>query len=221
MRGIGIFFLIFMLSMRGLWAQNTSDSLAPYGDLDHDGVVNKYDVCPDAPGTAENTGCPERVLVMPGPYATGELARYLPYADYDRDGIPNHKDRCPTLPGLIKGAGCPSHQDSQDSLNYQLIQTDTLYFTQGNIFLRPTTRKQINRLLIETQKREHFQLTIVAPIFPPEGGQGIHFAKKRIQQLTLDLGESGISPSQILADLSPTLEKESRKPYLIIKLLAE
>ena len=54
-------------------------------DTDHDGIKDKYDVCPDIPGKAELAGCP----------------------DQDNDGITDQDDICPDNAGLIVFNGCP------------------------------------------------------------------------------------------------------------------
>ncbi|MGG5507503.1 MULTISPECIES: thrombospondin type 3 repeat-containing protein, partial [unclassified Myroides] len=54
-------------------------------DTDGDGILDKYDECPDVPGLPEFNGCP----------------------DTDGDGIPDHLDECPDVPGLPEFNGCP------------------------------------------------------------------------------------------------------------------
>ena len=54
-------------------------------DTDGDGVANRDDQCPSAPGPASTNGCP----------------------DTDMDGITDADDKCPNLPGSANLAGCP------------------------------------------------------------------------------------------------------------------
>ncbi|SFJ84907.1 OmpA family protein [Myroides guanonis] len=54
-------------------------------DTDGDGILDKYDECPEVAGLAEFNGCP----------------------DTDGDGIPDHLDECPTEAGLPELNGCP------------------------------------------------------------------------------------------------------------------
>ena len=54
-------------------------------DRDGDGIPDIYDACPDTPGLARFSGCP----------------------DTDGDGIPDHQDCCPDTPGLPHLRGCP------------------------------------------------------------------------------------------------------------------
>jgi outer membrane protein OmpA-like peptidoglycan-associated protein len=55
-------------------------------DTDGDGIPDDIDQCPDVPGPAENSGCPD--------------------ADRDGDGIPDRLDKCPDEPGPPPD-GCP------------------------------------------------------------------------------------------------------------------
>ncbi len=61
-------------------------------DTDGDGLLDKFDKCPDQPEDFDNfedtDGCPED-------------------QDTDGDGIPDSKDLCPTEPGLVENQGCP------------------------------------------------------------------------------------------------------------------
>ena len=67
-------------------------------DSDNDGVIDRFDECPDEPGLEEFDGCP----------------------DTDGDGVPDGEDECPDEPGLKKFDGCPDtdedgFQDSEDN----------------------------------------------------------------------------------------------------------
>ena len=54
-------------------------------DSDKDGIVDREDQCPNAPGPLATNGCP----------------------DTDMDGVTDDKDRCPTEAGNANLAGCP------------------------------------------------------------------------------------------------------------------
>ncbi|AFJ90683.1 OmpA family protein [Blattabacterium sp. (Blaberus giganteus)] len=54
-------------------------------DSDHDGILDKEDLCPDQFGKKENKGCP----------------------DTDSDNIPDHEDQCPNQFGKKENKGCP------------------------------------------------------------------------------------------------------------------
>jgi outer membrane protein OmpA-like peptidoglycan-associated protein len=81
-------------------------------DTDGDGILDKYDECPDVPGLAEFNGCPDtdgdgipdhldECPDVPG------LAEFNGCPDTDGDGIPDHLDECPDVPGLAEFNGCP------------------------------------------------------------------------------------------------------------------
>lgn len=60
-------------------------------DQDKDGVKDADDVCPSKPGTLENNGCP---------------------LDLDGDGIVDKDDTCPNKEGTVENNGCPMDSDS-------------------------------------------------------------------------------------------------------------
>lgn len=81
-------------------------------DRDSDGIIDKFDLCPDVPGTFQARGCPDRDWDgIPDfqdscPDVFG-LARFHGCPDTDGDGIPDNLDSCPTVKGLEKFHGCP------------------------------------------------------------------------------------------------------------------
>ncbi len=72
-------------------------------DKDHDGVYDKYDLCPDTPRKVEvdKDGCP---------------------LDGDGDGVPDYLDKCPDTPeaawGLVDANGCPIDSDGDGVPDY-------------------------------------------------------------------------------------------------------
>ena len=81
-------------------------------DTDGDGVLDKYDECPDVPGLKEFNGCPDSdgdgiidsLDECPSEFGLKELNGC---PDTDGDGIADHQDECPDVPGLAKFNGCP------------------------------------------------------------------------------------------------------------------
>ncbi|MHC5354466.1 OmpA family protein [Myroides sp. LJL115] len=81
-------------------------------DRDGDGVLDKYDECPDEFGLASLNGCPDRdgdgvpdhLDECPDEFG---LASLNGCPDRDGDGIPDHLDECPDVPGLAQFNGCP------------------------------------------------------------------------------------------------------------------
>lgn len=69
-------------------------------DTDNDGVINKFDICPDTPlhVNVDEDGCP---------------------VDADYDGVPDYLDKCPNTPRNVKvdKDGCsPNHDGISDEL---------------------------------------------------------------------------------------------------------
>lgn len=81
-------------------------------DTDGDGVLDKYDECPELPGLVELNGCPDTDgdgIIDPEddcPFEAG-LPEHNGCPDSDGDGIPDHQDACPDVPGLVEFNGCP------------------------------------------------------------------------------------------------------------------
>ncbi len=81
-------------------------------DTDGDGVLDKYDECPELAGLKELNGCPDTDgdgIIDPKdecPFEAG-LPELNGCPDRDGDGIPDHQDACPDEPGLAQFNGCP------------------------------------------------------------------------------------------------------------------
>ena len=89
-------------------------SIKPPRDRDHDGVSDKYDQCPDKPGTWAHHGCPDTDGdgvyddVDKCPTVKGPPENFgCPWPDADGDGVPDRLDSCPTVPGPAANHGCP------------------------------------------------------------------------------------------------------------------
>ncbi len=70
-------------------------------DSDHDGIVDKFDICPDTPLNArvDEDGCP---------------------VDSDHDGVPDYLDQCGNTPPRVKvdESGCPLDSDKDGIPDY-------------------------------------------------------------------------------------------------------
>lgn len=81
-------------------------------DTDGDGVLDKYDECPELAGKKELNGCPDTDgdgIIDPKdecPYEAG-LPELKGCPDKDGDSVPDHQDACPDVPGLPEFNGCP------------------------------------------------------------------------------------------------------------------
>jgi outer membrane protein OmpA-like peptidoglycan-associated protein len=97
----------------------------PYAgkDRDRDGVNDKKDKCPEAPGSAKLQGCPDQdgdgladkddaCPQVSGPADN----RGCPYPDKDGDGILDKDDKCPDVTGPKDNNGCPYQDSDQDGV---------------------------------------------------------------------------------------------------------
>lgn len=81
-------------------------------DTDGDGILDKYDECPEEAGLKQFNGCPDRdgdgVIdkLDQCPDVFGE-AQYNGCPDTDGDGVPDNEDACIDVPGLKEFNGCP------------------------------------------------------------------------------------------------------------------
>jgi outer membrane protein OmpA-like peptidoglycan-associated protein len=94
----------YSVGISGLLSQNkkrihkpvqSSTVAVPQRDRDGDGILDSADLCPETPGLAKFSGCP----------------------DTDQDGIEDRLDKCPTVPGLERYQGCPIPDTDKDGLN--------------------------------------------------------------------------------------------------------
>ena len=95
-------------------------------DDDGDGVINRYDECPQVPGPAERKGCPVKDTDGDGiidtvdkcPFQPG-LAEFqgCPVTDHDGDGIDDEKDKCPWEAGPPERQGCPVKDTDGDGID--------------------------------------------------------------------------------------------------------
>jgi len=86
-------------------------------DADGDGINDDVDLCPQAAGPAELSGCPDsdgdgiadyedRCPQSAGPEESGGCP------DSDGDGVSDNDDECPNMAGSINNNGCPSENDN-------------------------------------------------------------------------------------------------------------
>lgn len=93
-------------------------------DSDKDGVVDENDKCPDVPGIASLSGCPDRDKDAIAdaddkcPDVAG-LAKYggCPIPDTDKDGVNDENDKCVDVAGVARFQGCPVPDTDKDGVN--------------------------------------------------------------------------------------------------------
>ncbi len=90
-------------------------------DKDGDGIVDKWDKCPEVRGLAEFNGCPDndgdgiQDKLDDCPNRAG-LKIFNGCPDTDRDGIQDKDDLCPEVPGILANKGCPIPDSDQDGV---------------------------------------------------------------------------------------------------------
>jgi hypothetical protein len=78
-------FLQLYISLGFLRLRKSTPSTLDKLDTDQDGILDTFDLCPDAAGPLETAGCP----------------------DQDQDGIADKDDLCQNVAGAISAYGCP------------------------------------------------------------------------------------------------------------------
>ncbi len=81
-------------------------------DRDHDGIVDKKDLCPETPGLLKFQGCPDKDGdgIIDKEDACPDVAGLMEFKgcpDTDGDGIPDKDDACPADAGKKELNGCP------------------------------------------------------------------------------------------------------------------
>lgn len=121
-------------------------------DADLDGILDKYDACPDEAGVEERRGCPDKLDADGDGILTNDAcpdeagARYPdPKAngcpDRDNDHVADPVDECPREPGVKKG-GCPKHARLKKG---DFVIDPPLMFPPG----RATLPRRVRAALIE------------------------------------------------------------------------
>ncbi|MTH17131.1 thrombospondin type 3 repeat-containing protein [Flavobacterium sp. LC2016-01] len=110
--------------------QKQLDSISKNGllDSDSDGIIDKYDACPNLKGEVPAQGCSDR----------------------DGDGVPDSEDNCPDHPGPKEDNGCTVAMMKNPLPNYvtyfqKLNPTKTVYLTP--YFKKGIPLKQLNSQL--------------------------------------------------------------------------
>lgn len=90
-------------------------------DSDGDGLIDDIDLCPQEPGTEENSGCPDSDgdgiadFEDACPNYAG-LAAFKGCPDTDGDGISDNDDECPNMVGTLENKGCPDNDQDDDGV---------------------------------------------------------------------------------------------------------
>ena len=101
-------------------------------DSDNDGVIDRYDVCPNEFGTKENNGCPNI------------------NKDSDNDGIIDRLDNCPKTPGDALNNGCPVLSEVQESIIDTAFNNLEFVFSKAEItFDSYSSLERLGKMLID------------------------------------------------------------------------
>jgi outer membrane protein OmpA-like peptidoglycan-associated protein len=100
-------------------------------DSDHDGVSDKYDLCPDTPKgvkvdskgcpiDSDNDGVPDYLDKCPDTPANAKIDANGCPLDTDGDGVPDYLDKCPNTPKgvAVDANGCPFDADKDGVPDY-------------------------------------------------------------------------------------------------------
>ncbi len=84
-------------------------------DSDNDGIIDELDLCPNAFGSSELNGCPDKDgdgvpdYLDKCPESKG-LKQFGGCPDTDGDGIADNDDECPNVAGTLANKGCPEEE---------------------------------------------------------------------------------------------------------------
>lgn len=84
-------------------------------DSDNDGIIDELDLCPNAFGSKELSGCPDKDgdgvpdYLDKCPESKG-LKDFGGCPDTDGDGITDNDDQCPNVAGTLNNKGCPEEK---------------------------------------------------------------------------------------------------------------
>jgi flagellar motor protein MotB len=131
----------------------------PEPDTDCDGLIDRYDRCPEVADTTNQYGCPDTDkdglidLDDRCPERAGSLS-FKGCPDTDLDGIPDPDDRCPDIADTSNPTGCP------DTDKDGLIDLDDRCPTVAGLLSKlgcPELRKEDQAVLLRARKEVRFK----------------------------------------------------------------
>ncbi len=109
----------------------------PPPDTDCDGLIDKYDRCPEIADTTTTSGCP----------------------DTDKDGLIDLDDRCPKEAGVLARGGCP--EVKKEDLMILIRAQKEVRFKTGSAVLLPSSKKILDLIADMMTRYPFYQMTIV------------------------------------------------------------
>ena len=140
-----------------------SVKLHPEDDRDHDGVVDKDDLCPDVFGLATLGGCPD----ADGDGVPDHLDKCPKVAgspdmegcpDSDGDGIPDHLDRCPNVKGVASMQGCPEVTEKTKKLFERAL--NGIQFESGKSTIKSSSNSILDQVVAVMNENPSYDLQI-------------------------------------------------------------
>jgi outer membrane protein OmpA-like peptidoglycan-associated protein len=135
----------------------------PKADADGDGVSDEDDKCPNTPGLANMSGCPDtdgdgvadNVDACPDKPAPG-TASGCP--DSDGDGLADNEDRCPNVKGTAANKGCPAIKESTKKLFEQALTG--IQFETGSSRIKSSSYGLLNKVVNVMEENPAYDLEI-------------------------------------------------------------
>jgi outer membrane protein OmpA-like peptidoglycan-associated protein len=126
----------------------------PNADLDHDGIPDRLDRCPNEPedrdGFEDEDGCPDPDNDKDGIPDTQDKCPNdpedadgfededgCPDPDNDRDGVPDPNDRCPNQSGPVANQGCPQEFEHINVTDEKIELRQAVFFQTGKAVILP------------------------------------------------------------------------------------
>jgi outer membrane protein OmpA-like peptidoglycan-associated protein len=109
----------------------------PPPDTDCDGLIDRYDRCPEIADTTTTCGCP----------------------DTDKDGIIDLDDRCPKEAGVAAKGGCP--EVKKEDLMILIRAQKEVRFKTSSAVLLPSSKKILDLIAEMMTRYPFYQMTIV------------------------------------------------------------
>ena len=201
-------------------------SVSPFvrSDSDNDGILDKYDACPDSPedydGFEDEDGCPDYDNDNDGipdvqdqcPNEAEDFDGYMDndgcpdvdndgdgILDNDLDGIPDEVDNCPNAPETFNGYqdedGCPDEKPIKERFVLQGVN-----FESGSAALTPDSYGVLDKVVLSLQAYPEVRIEIRGHT----DSQGpasfnLKLSQKRAESVRQYLINSGIDPPRLAA----------------------
>lgn len=146
-------------------------------DTDGDGVVDKYDHCPEERGGRETHGCP----------------------DADNDGVADANDQCPNIAGVGENAGCPAIKNKDRAVMQEAIKG--LLFETGSAKIKAESNAVLDNVAAVLNANPAYKLTVHGHTDNTGNAEkNLELSKKRAQAAKDYLVSKGVAESRISSE---------------------